>query len=216
MNGASKMAVKTGKKRKRRSYVQEPVKIPADVLLLDATVRVVAKKGVEGTSTRAIAAEAGHGLTDTVIYRFFSGKEDLLLKAFVRESTDFMRQVETLLPVLWETKISREQRLRFLWHTVWTWLSQHKAASTFMIRYYYSASFDENAKNSYQAVWQPIADRLRGLLPDADTESLVYMALETTASSIYPVCAEWRPDGAGASEYGFRRLNGLVNEFLSN
>lgn len=151
-----------------------------------------------------------------MIYRFFSSKEDLILKAFVRESTAFMQQVESLLPVLWEKKISREQRLRFLWHTIWTWLSQHKEACTFMIRYYYSASFDENAKNSYQTVWQPIADRLHELLPDTDAESLVYMALEITASAIYPVCAGWRPDGAGASEYGFRRLNGLVNDFLSN
>ncbi len=183
--------------------------------MMNAIVRVVAKKGVEGTSTRAIAAEAGHGLTDTVIYRFFSSKEDLMRKAFLRESTAFMQQVEALLPVLWEKKISREQRLRFLWHTVWTWLGQHKAASTFMIRYYYSASFDENAKNGYQTVWQPIADHLHELLPEKDTESLVYMALETTASAIYPVCADWRPDGAGASEYGFRRLNGLIREFLS-
>lgn len=155
------MAGKSGKKRKRRSYVQEPVKIPADVLLPDAIVRVVAQKGVEGTSTR-------------------------------------------------------EQRLRFLWHIIWAWLSQHKAACTFMIRYYYSASFDENTKNSYREIWQRIADRLHELLPNTDTESLVYMALETTASAIYPVCAGWRPDGAGVSEYGFRRLNGLVNEFLSN
>lgn len=210
------MAAKSGKKRRRKSYMEEPVKIPADVLLMDAIVRTVAKKGVEGASTRAIAAEAGHGLTDTVIYRFFSSKEELMRKAFVRESTAFMQQVESLLPVLWEKNISREQRLRFLWHTVWTWLSQHKEACAFMIRYYYSASFDETAKNSYQTVWQPIADRLHELLPDTDTETLVYMALEATASAIYPVCVGWRPDGAGASEYGFRRLNGLVNEFLSN
>ncbi len=209
------MANESAKKRKRRGYEQTPVKIPADVLLLDAVVRVVAKKGVEGTSTRAIAAEAGHGLTDTVIYRFFSGKEELMLKAFVRESRAFMQQVELVLPGLWENKISREQRLRFLWHTVWTWLGQHKEACTFMIRYYYSASFDENAKTGYQAVWQPIADKLKELLPDTDAETLVYMALEATASAIYPVCVGWRPDGAGASEYGFRRLIGLVNEFLS-
>ena len=109
-NGANSMDIKTGKKRKRKSYVQEPVKIPADVLLMDAIVRVVAKKGVEGASTRAIAAEAGRGLTDTVIYRFFSSKEDLMQKAFVRESTAFMKQVELVLPSLWENKISREQR----------------------------------------------------------------------------------------------------------
>ena len=210
------MAGKSAKKRRRRNYEQAPVKIPADVLLMEAIVRAVAKKGVEGASTRAIAAEAGHGLTDTVIYRFFSSKEELMRKAFVRESTAFMQQVELVLPGLWENKISREQRLRFLWHTVWTWLSQHKEACAFMIRYYYSASFDENAKTSYLSVWQPIADRLHELLPDTDAETLVYMALEATASAIYPVCVGWRPDGAGASEYGFRRLNGLVNEFLSN
>ena len=68
------MAAKSGKKRRRKSYMEEPVKIPADVLLMDAIVRTVAKKGVEGASTRAIAAEAGHGLTDTVIYRFFRAK----------------------------------------------------------------------------------------------------------------------------------------------
>ena len=46
------------------------------MLLLDAIIRVVAQKGVEGTSTRAVAAEEEHGLTDTVIHRFFAGKED--------------------------------------------------------------------------------------------------------------------------------------------
>ncbi len=209
------MVAKTDKKRTRKSYVDEPVRIHADVLLWDAIVRVVAKKGVEGASTRAIAAEAGHGLTDTVIYRFFVSKEELFLTAFVRESRAFMKQVELLLSVLWEKNISCEHRLRFIWHTVWTWLSQHKEACAFMIRYYYSAFFDETAKNSYQAIWQPIAERLRELLPDTDTETLVYIALEATASSVYPVCAGWRPDGAEASEYGFRRLMGLVNEFMS-
>ena len=69
-------------------------------------------------------------------------------KAFVSEITAFMKQVESLFPVLWEKNISREQRLCFLWHTIWALLSQHKAVCAFMIRYYYSASFDENAKTA--------------------------------------------------------------------
>lgn len=73
----------------------------------------------------------------------------------------------------------------------------------------------KSGKNGYREVLQPIANHLHELLPNTDTELPVYMALETTASAIYPVCAGWRPDGAGASEYGFRRLNGLVNEFLT-
>ncbi len=203
-----------GRTYRHRNGGQSLTKTPTDVLLLDAIVRTVAQKGVEGASTRAIAAEAGNGMTDTVIYRHFSGKEELLHKAFLRESEAFMRQVEVLFPVLWERNISREQRLRYLWHSVWGWLSRHKDAAAFMIRYYYSASFDEIAKRGYCETWQPIADRLRALAPDVDAESLVYMALEATASAIYPVCVGWRPDGAGASEYGFRRFNGLVNEFL--
>ncbi len=211
---ATKAATTPGRRRTRKSYLPAPVKIPADVQLMDAVVRVVAQKGVEGTSTRAVAAEAGHGITDTVIYRFFSSKEDLMRKAFARESAAFMQQVAQVLPGLWEKNISCEQRLRFLWHTVWGWLTQHRESCTFMIRYYYSASFDEQAKDSYRETWQPIADRLRELMPDVDTESLVYMALETTASAVYPICANWRTDGAGASEYGFRRFNGLIHEFL--
>ena len=95
-------------------------------------------------------------------------------KTFVREITAFMKQVGFLFPLLWEKNISREQRLRFLWHIIWALLSRHKAVCAFMIRYYYSASFDENAKNGCQAVRQPIADRLHEFLPNTDMESPVY------------------------------------------
>ncbi len=207
---------KSSKKRKKKSAVQRPVKTRPDELLLAAVVRVVAKRGVEGASTRAIAAEAGGGITDTVIYRYFAGKDELLHQAFLRESNAFMAEVGRLFSVLWETNLSREHRLRFLWHTIWTWLTHHPAESAFMIRYYYSASFTPAAMADYHKIWQPLADRLSELLPGKDTEALVFMALETTAAANYPVCTGWREDGAAASEYGFRRLMGLVNEFLND
>ncbi len=208
------MKVNHEKKHTKKSTEQKPAKTPPDILLLDAVVRVVANKGVEGTSTRAVAAEAGGGITDTVIYRFFSGKEELMRQAFLRESKAFMNEVSGIFPVLWEKNISLEQRLRFLWHTVWTHLTHHKAACTFMIRYYYSASFDEGAMNGYTEIWQPLAGKLSDLVPGADTDTLVFMSLEIIAASVYPVCSGRKPDSASASEYGFRRLIGLVNEFL--
>ncbi len=213
------MADKFAKKRKKRSYEQTSVKIPANVLLLDAVVRVVAQKGVEGTSTRAIATEAGHGLTDTVIYRFFSGKEDLMRQAFLRESRSYMKEMDSRFSVLWERNLPREQRMRFLWHSLWGWTTAHKTESTFLVRYYYSACFDDTAKRQYREIWMPLANRIQELVPGKETEQLFFMALETLetlASAAYPVCCGRSPDSASASEYGFRRVMGLVNEFIAS
>lgn len=211
---ANKMASKSTQKYTRRRIKPNSEKIPSNILLLDAIVRVVAKQGIENTSTRAVAAEAGNGITDTVIYRFFSGKENLLLRAFCRESVTFMQEVDSLFSVLWEKKLPGEQRMRFLWHTVWTWQTNHKAACTFMTRYYYSAYFDKRAEAKYREIWLPLAERLHDLLPNTDTEALTFMTLEATAAACYPVCCGRQPDCASASEYGFRRVMGLVNGFI--
>ena len=205
---------KLGKKRKRRNYNQPPVKIPQDVLLQDAVVQVVARSGIEGTSTRSIAAEAAHGITDKVIYRYFEGKEDLMRKTFLRETGVCMKEAESRFSVLWEDNLPLAQRLRFLWHSLWTWTTAHSKGCTFIIRYYYCSSFDAQAYAEYRAVWAPLVDRLKELVPGEETEPLFFMALETLASAAYPVCSGRTPDSASASEYGFRRLMGLVNEFI--
>jgi AcrR family transcriptional regulator len=59
--------------------------------LLDAAVRVVARRGYERATLAEIAAEAGH--TTGAVYASFDGKEDLLLAALEAEIARHIREV---------------------------------------------------------------------------------------------------------------------------
>lgn len=54
---------------------------------IDGTVRVVARDGLDKTTTKAIATEAG--LSEAYIYRCFESKEALLRAAFHMEDVAF-------------------------------------------------------------------------------------------------------------------------------
>lgn len=43
-----------------------------------------------------------------------------MLQTFLRESREFMQEVDKHFSVLWEKSLSLEQRLHFLWHSIWT------------------------------------------------------------------------------------------------
>lgn len=59
----------------RRAPHQERARVTFDAIL-DAAVRVLAKKGIEGLNTNDVAAEAGVSIGS--LYQYFSNKEELL------------------------------------------------------------------------------------------------------------------------------------------
>lgn len=62
--------------------------------ILDAARTLFAHHGYAGTTTKAIAGEAG--ITEGLIYHYFGGKADLLVEV-VKQHSDLLRQVRTLL-----------------------------------------------------------------------------------------------------------------------
>ena len=56
-------------------------------VFIDSAVRVVARDGLEKTTTKAIASEAK--LNEAYIYKCFSGKDDLLSAALHMEDVNF-------------------------------------------------------------------------------------------------------------------------------
>jgi AcrR family transcriptional regulator len=62
--------------------------------LIDATVRLVAKNGVRGTTVRSIAREAG--VTEAALYRHYASKAELCLDVYTRIVTDMIRAKEAI------------------------------------------------------------------------------------------------------------------------
>ena len=67
-------------------------------VFIESAVRVVARDGMEKTTTKAIAAEAK--LNEAYIYKCFSGKDDLLSAAFHMEDVNFVDLLQKTLPVM--------------------------------------------------------------------------------------------------------------------
>lgn len=67
-------------------------------VFIDSAVRVVARDGLEKTTTKAIASEAK--LNEAYIYKCFSGKDDLLSAALHMEDVNFANLLQKTLPVM--------------------------------------------------------------------------------------------------------------------
>ena len=107
-------------------------------VFIDSAVRVVARDGMEKTTTKAIASEAN--LNEAYIYKCFSGKDDLLSAALHMEDVGFAELLQKTLPVMHMPGLSWKERAYILWKRSWDFILNEPADCIFYIRYYYSAS----------------------------------------------------------------------------
>lgn len=100
-------------------------------VFIDSAVRVVARDGLEKTTTKAIASEAK--LNEAYIYKCFSGKDDLLSAALHMEDVNFANLLQKTLPVMHMPGLSWKERAYILWKRSWDFIlnEQPIVSSTF-------------------------------------------------------------------------------------
>lgn len=86
-------------------------------VFIDSAVRVVARDGMEKTTTKAIASEAK--LNEAYIYKCFSGKDDLLSAALHMEDVNFANLLQKTLPIMHMPGLSWKERAYILWKKSW-------------------------------------------------------------------------------------------------
>ena len=185
--------------------------------LMDAVVRLTAKGGIENVSVRTIIAEAKGVSTDTYLYHLFGSKEKLMSDAFLREDKKLAVETERRSSVLWETNLPFESRMRYLWNTVWQWLTTgHIAECLFLTRYYYSSLCDGNTLKEHQEAWYPLSEKWRDIFPKADTIRLAENFFYTILTAAFPVCQGRAPNDGTAAENGFQTLLGAFAFWVKN
>ena len=107
-------------------------------LFIDCAVRIVARYGLDKTTTRLIADEAG--MNEMYLYRCFKNKENLLSCAFYLEDTRFLEVIQKVMPTMQLASLSCEERCFLLWKACWEFVLEKPDDCRFYIRYYYSAN----------------------------------------------------------------------------
>lgn len=105
---------------------------------IEGTVRVVARDGLDKTTTKAIATEAG--LSEAYIYRCFESKEALLCAAFHMEDVAFAYFLKQNLVGMHIQNAPWKDRAFQLWSASWRFILGRKDDCLFYLRYYYSAN----------------------------------------------------------------------------
>lgn len=126
---------------------------------IKSVVRVVAKYGLEKTTTKAIAAEAK--LNEAYIYKCFSGKDELLWEALHMEDVNFAVLLHETLPVMQRSDIPWKERAFILWKTCWDFILEEPDDCIFYIRYYFSACCLGSTHQSHMRDFQPIIEKTR-------------------------------------------------------
>ena len=145
---------------------------------IDSAIRIVARDGMEKTTTKAIAAEAK--LNEAYIYKCFSGKDELLSAALHMEDENFANLLQKTLPVMHMQGFSWKERAYILWKKSCDFILKEPADCIFYIRYYYSASCRIHAYETHLACFKPLIEKAsKSFKPATNMDMLIHQIFST-------------------------------------
>ena len=145
---------------------------------IDSAIRIVARDGMEKTTTKAIAAEAK--LNEAYMYKCFSGKDELLSAALHMEDENFANLLQKTLPVMHMQGFSWKERAYILWKKSWDFILKEPADCIFYIRYYYSASCRIHAYETHLACFKPLIEKAsKSFKPATNMDMLIHQIFST-------------------------------------
>lgn len=143
---------------------------------IEGTVRVVARDGLDKTTTKAIATEAG--LSEAYIYRCFESKEALLCAAFHMEDVAFAYFLKQNLVGMHIQNAPWKDRAFQLWSASWRFILGRKDDCLFYLRYYYSANCRTYAYEEHLQCFQELFAAVEQTFkPEANVNMLLHQFL---------------------------------------
>lgn len=154
---------------------------------IESAVKVVARVGLDKTTTKLIAQEANYN--EAYIYRCFENKEDLLAEALYVEDVNFAEFINDNLPVMREPGLTWEERCFKLWHACWDFIMEERDDCIFYLRYYYSANCQKYAYERHLEFYKRLIDKISfAFKSETNMTMLVHQMFDTMLMFANRVC----------------------------
>lgn len=176
---------------------------------IESAVRVVARDGLDKTTTKAIAAEAG--LNEAYIYRCFEGKEDMLRTAFHIEDLNFVYFLKQNLSIMYNKNNPWKDRAFQLWSVSWRFILENTDDCLFYLRYYYSANCRQYAYEEHLTCFKElIAATKKAFKPETNVDMLIHQVFDTMLSFAARVLSGEMPDDDVTAQWTFEQIYSFV------
>lgn len=140
--------------------------------LIDGTIHVIARDGLDKASTKQIGLETN--INQVYIYRCFNDKEDMFSKAFDKLDEELFSKAMQHIEIMYLHSMEYEMRCRFYFSAIWNFLLQDRDKCIAYVRYYYSPYFTRYSAESHKRRFKPLVEKFRGAFKD---EADVWMIL---------------------------------------
>lgn len=181
--------------------------------LIDSTVRVIARDGLDKASVRTISSDCQ--VPNPYIYQFFKDKDDLLISAFTREDTKFADEFSRFFSSVHSLIQDTESRCRVIWFRLWKYMMEHQESIQFYVRYYYSTYYEQYSQAEHQERFQPLAEAVQNCFVEtANTQALLQHILDNMMNLAMKVYSGELPDNDEARQHYFTLTLAAVAPYM--
>lgn len=181
--------------------------------LIDGTIHVIAREGLDKTSTKQIGLATA--TNEAYIYRCFSGKEDLLAKTFAALDEELVSKTLYHFPVMRMSDIDFETRCRFYFTAIWEFLLGNRDKCLAFIRYYYSPYFAKYSSDEHQQRFAPLVRKFEEAFRDeANVWMILNHILNTMLDFAVKVYDGAVPNDEDTAEHVFRLIYASVRQYF--
>ena len=181
--------------------------------LIDGTIRVIARDGLEKATTKLIGLETS--TNEAYIYRCFSNKEDMFAKVFDSLDEELENVVKQNVPVLFKQELEAEERCRKAFTSVWRFLLGNQDKCLTFVRYYYSPYFKNYSQEIHNRRYESLVEELkRAFRDEANVWMLLNHILNVMLDFAVKVFSGDVPDNDDTAEHVFRLVYVSVQQYF--
>ena len=181
--------------------------------LIDGTIHVIAKEGLDGASTKQIGLATS--INEAYIYRCFEDKEDMFAKTFASLDDELVNKAMQHVPVMYMQEMEYEMRCWVFFTSVWKFLLGNRDKCLAFIRYYYSPYFQRYSEEEHKKRYLPLVDKFRDAFRDEANVWMILNHILTTmldfAVKVYDGAV---PDNDDTAEHVFRLIYHSIRQYF--
>lgn len=183
--------------------------------LIDATIAVIAKEGLDKATTKLIGLAAA--TNEVYIYRAFEDKVDMFAKTFDFLDEELFHKTMEQIDVLYMQELDYETRCRTYFFGLWEFLLGSRDKCLTYIRYFYSPYFTKYSAESHKKRFDPLVNKFKPTFKD---EADVWMILNHILNVMFDFAVKVHngqmSDSDNYDEHVFRVIYASVKQYFKN
>lgn len=183
------------------------------VKLIDGTIRVIARDGLDKATTKQIGNETS--TNEAYIYRCFKDKNDMFAKVFDSLDEELFAKAMQRIEVMYIPEVEFKLRCRVYFFAVWEFLLGNRDKCLTYNRYFYSPYFTRYSAEDHQKRFAPLVKKFRGAFVDgADVWMILNHILNVMLDFAIKVHNGHMPDNEEYAEHVFRVIYESVKQYF--